>query len=182
MAFGFCGEKVRLVPYDSERHFENFYQWINDPEMTYTLAMIGTPVTRLDQDKFFEGMASSQRSVYFVIETIEGQHIGASSIDEISWPNGTAMTGSFIGPKEYRGKGYGTESAILRARYAFTVLGLRILKSCHYSHNPASARMQAKAGYVEYGRIENEIWKEGEFRDTTYTHLTRERFYEIHGS
>jgi hypothetical protein len=34
MAYGWEGEKVRLVPLDKERHAENRFAWLNDPEVT----------------------------------------------------------------------------------------------------------------------------------------------------
>ncbi|MCE2765962.1 MAG: GNAT family N-acetyltransferase [Fimbriimonadaceae bacterium] len=164
MAFGIEGERVRLVPYDQDKHFENFYRWVNDPGVTENLVLIGTPITRESQDEFFKNVHSPDRT-YFVIETIDGTHIGGSSIDNIDYRHG---------------KGYGTEAAILRADYAFKQHGLRILKSSYFEGNEGSRRMQAKAGYIEYGRIEDAAWKDGRYRTLIYTYLTSQRFYDLH--
>ncbi len=179
MAFGIEGERVRLVPYDQDKHFENFYRWVNDPGVTENLLLIGTPITRESQDEFFKNVHSPDRT-YFVIETIDGTHIGGSSIDDIDYRHGVATTGSFIGEPSARGKGYGTEAAILRADYAFKQHGLRILKSSYFEGNEGSRRMQAKAGYIEYGRIEDVEWKDGRYRTLIYTYLTSQRFYDLH--
>jgi hypothetical protein len=40
--------------------------------------------------------------------------------------------------------------------------------------------MQAKAGYIEYGRIEDVEWKDGRYRTLIYTYLTSQRFYDLH--
>jgi RimJ/RimL family protein N-acetyltransferase len=181
MAFGYCGKRVRLVPYDFDRHFENFYEWINDSDVTFTLGHRGTPVTRESQRETFQKFTTSEDTVFFAIELLDGTHIGGSTIDHITLANGFGNTGSYIANLEHRGKGLGTEAAILRARYAFDILGLRMVTSSYLAHNPASKRMQEKVGYLEWGCLPNQHWKEGEFRDMHYTYLTRERFFELHG-
>ena len=180
MGFGYEGKRVRLVPLDAERHLENIYQWVNDTDVTDTLGFAGTPMTRSQERDFVENSGKDPQHVIFAIEAIDGIHIGVSGIHNINRTNGTAGTGSYIGAAEYRGKGYGTEASILRAKYAFEVLGLRKLKSTVLDGNQASWRMMEKTGYVEYGRIEGEHWKNGEFKTMIYTVLTKERFAELH--
>ena len=47
MPIGWSGENVRLVPLDYERHYENCYRWINDPEVSEWLAVGDEPIGRL---------------------------------------------------------------------------------------------------------------------------------------
>ena len=180
MGFGYTGKRIRLVPVDVERHLENFYQWINDSDVTDTLGITGSPITRASEREVVESFGKDPKHIIWAVETIEGVHIGISGIHDINLRNGVANTGSFIGAAEYRGKGYGTEASVLRARYAFEVLGLRMLKSTVLDGNEASRRMMEKTGYVEYGRIAGEHWKNGVYRDMVYTVLTKERFFELH--
>lgn len=180
MAFGFESERVRLVPLDYDRHFENFYRWINDPELTETLGIGDFPVTRGAEKEWFDNMSkSTDRDAVFAIEDKEGTHLGCSGIHGIDWRNGTAITGSYIADPSHRGKGYGTEAANLRSFHAFHVLGLRMLKSTYYGGNEASAKMQAKSGYLEYGRLPEGMWKRGRYIEIVYTYLTRERWLEL---
>jgi RimJ/RimL family protein N-acetyltransferase len=180
MAFGIEGKRVRLVPYDPDRHFENFYRWINDPDLTDTLGILGTPFTQNDQAEVMKKLTSM--GTYFAIETLEGVHLGSSSIFNINQYDRTGVTGSFIGLPDQRGKGFGTEASILRARYAFDQLNLRLLKSEYQAENRASELMQLRTGYIEYGRLENAVWKSGNYRTMVFTALTRERFFEMHGT
>ncbi|HXH61565.1 MAG TPA: GNAT family protein, partial [Fimbriimonadaceae bacterium] len=117
--------------------------------------------------------------VHFAIETLDGRHIGNSGLFKISHVHGTAESGTLIGDPADRRKGYGTDSVRVRAHYAFSVLGLRMLFSGHFGGNEASARMQEKAGYVVVGTRPKSFWKRGEYRDMVQTMLTRERFYEL---
>lgn len=181
MPIGWSGERVRLVPLDCDRHFENCYRWINDPDVSEWLAVGDLPMSRLAEKEWFEkAQRASDSQIHFAIETTEGRHIGNSGLFAISHVHGTALSGSLIGEAADRGKGYGTEAAVVRAWYAFHVLGLRQLYSEYLGGNELSRRMQEKAGYVEWGVKPAAFWKRGQFRDLVETVLTRERFFELH--
>lgn len=181
MGFGWEGKNVRLVPLDYDRHFENSYRWINDPSVSEWLAVGDHPMTRLAEKEWFDACQKvSDTAVHFAIETLEGRHIGNTGLFQLSLRHGITMTGSLIGDVGDRGKGLGTDAAIVRAHYAFHVLGLRMMYSEYFVGNTGSERMQAKTGYVEYGRKPKAFWKRGAYRDMVLTVLTRERFYELH--
>ncbi len=181
MVEGWQGERIKLVPLDKERHMANAYAWVNDPEVTDWVLIGDMPVTRIAEEKFFERTSTSDNEVIFAVELLDGTHIGMSGLHRIDHFNKTAITGSIFGRKELWGKGYGTEAAIVRARYAFEVLGLRILQSAFLEGNERSARMQEKVGYQVAGRIPQWFWKRGAYRDEVITILTKERFLELHG-
>jgi RimJ/RimL family protein N-acetyltransferase len=102
----------------------------------------------------------------FAVETLEdGRHIGIAGLHRIEYRHGVALTGTIIGAQEFRGRGYGTDTARVRTRYAFEALGLRMLMSEVFTDNAASLRMLERAGYREVGRIPRRHWKRGAFRD-----------------
>lgn len=180
--FGIEGERVRLVPIDPERHTENCYRWLNDPSLTSHLGTSPFPLTRMNEISFMESAAAgSTSSVRFAIELRDGTHIGQSSIESIQWVHRHAETGSFIGSPDHRGKGYGTEAAILRSRYAFHCLGLLTLYSGYLEFNAASAKMQARIGYRIWGRQPRAEFKDGHFYDLVRTVLTKEDFEANYG-
>ncbi|MCX7686465.1 MAG: GNAT family N-acetyltransferase [Fimbriimonadales bacterium] len=163
---GWTGEKVKLVPLEKERHLENALRWLNDPEVTQWTLVGDFPLTRLAEEEWFDRMMRhSDRDVAFAIETLEDEHIGFTGIHQISWRHGTGITGTLIGRKDYWGKGYGTDAVRVRTRYAFEVLGLRMLLSEVLVENHASLKMLLKAGYREVGRIPRRYWKRGAYRD-----------------
>jgi RimJ/RimL family protein N-acetyltransferase len=61
-----------------------------------------------------------------------------------------------------------------RARYAFEVLGLRLLLTEVLADNAASLRALARGGYREVGRFPRRFWKRGAFRDAVYLALERD--------
>ncbi|HVF86838.1 MAG TPA: GNAT family N-acetyltransferase [Pyrinomonadaceae bacterium] len=176
MGYGWEGETVRLVPLDKERHMENALLWLNDPTVTEWTLTGDFPITRLAEEDFFNRMTSQTGThptdIVFGIETLAGEHIGLSGIHRIEWRHGVAVTGTTIG-SVHRGKGYGSDAARTRLRYAFDVLGLRMLMSEVMADNTASLRMLQKAGYTEVGRIPRRYWKRGAYRDAIIIFVER---------
>ena len=173
---GLVGERVRLVPLDRARHFENCLRWLNDPEVTENL-LLDFPMSRASEERFFDDLERGAGADWvFAIELLDGTHIGNSGLHDINHRHGVATSGSFIGDREQRGKGYGTEAAILRSHYAFHILGLRQLLSSYLGDNPASSAMQLKVGYEVVGIFPERYWKAGRFVDETRTFLRKARF------
>jgi [ribosomal protein S5]-alanine N-acetyltransferase len=175
MAYGWEGAKVRLVPLDKERHLANALVWLNDPEVTAWTLVGDMPITRLWEEAFFEGAMKGEGSaITFAVETLAGEHIGFTGLHKIDYRDGVATTGAIIGRKDLWGKGLGTEIVGARARYAFDVLGLRLLLSEAMEGNQASIRMLLRNGYREVGRIPRRYFKRGAFRDVLLFALERE--------
>jgi len=168
MSLGWAGEKVRLVPLDREKHFENALLWMNDPEVTRWTLMGDQPIGRLLEEDYFTRMTgATPNDVAFAVETLEGsEHIGFAGIHQIDWRHGTGLTGTIIGRKDLWRQGYGADTAITRTRYAFETLGLRMLISRVFAENVGSLRMLEKAGYREISRCPRRYWKRGAYRDS----------------
>lgn len=182
MAIGWSNDRVRLVPLEKERHFENCFQWVNDEDVTEWILVGDFPLSRLAEEKIFERLSEeSKTDLVFAIELLDGTHIGQSGIHGMNLRHGYATTGSFIGVPEMRGLGYGTEAAKLRAWFCFHVLGLRVLYSEYLGGNDRSRRMSEKTGFIECGRLPDRFWKRGAYRDDVQMVLTRERWMELSG-
>jgi RimJ/RimL family protein N-acetyltransferase len=175
MAFGWEGELTRLVPLDKSKHMANAVTWLNDPVVTEWIVQGDFPLTRLGEEEYFDNAAKQdETSANFAIETHEGVHLGFSGIIHIDWRHGFAVTGSFIGRMDFWGKGYGSDAARTRTRYAFEVLGLRVLLSEVMRGNERSIRMLTGAGYREAGCLPGRYWKRGAYRDLLQMVITRD--------
>ncbi len=175
MAHGWQGEKARLVPLDRERHMDNALRWFNDPEVTRWTVTGDWPMTRGMEEEFFRKADSEDRTnVHFAVESLQGEHIGFSGILRIDWQSRVGVTGSIIGRSDLWGRGHGSDSARVRARYAFEVLGLRMLVAEVMAGNDASLKMLANAGYQEVARVPDRYWKRGAYRDQIILVLRRE--------
>jgi RimJ/RimL family protein N-acetyltransferase len=179
MGYGWEGELVRLVPLDREKHLDNAQRWVNDPEITHNLLIGDFPMTKLaEEDWFNKASQRDEKEISFAIELLSGEHIGFSGMHSIHWKDSSALTGTLIGARDQWGKGYGSDAARVRTRYAFEVLGLRYLISAVLEGNDRSLGMLKKAGYVECGRYPKRIWKRGRYVDEILLYMTREMWIE----
>ena len=178
MAYGWEGEKVRLVPLDKGRHAANIQAWMNDPDLTETILSGDFPLTRAAEEAVLDRLSAEPEKhptdVLFAVETLAAEHVGVCGLHRINYRHGVAVSGTIIGPPEARGRGYGTDAARVRTRYAFEVLGLRMLISEVFAENGASLKMLGRAGYREAGRLPRRYWKRGAFRDVVLMVAERE--------
>jgi RimJ/RimL family protein N-acetyltransferase len=100
--------------------------------------------------------------------------VGFSGLRSIDWQSRVAVSGSVIGRKDLWNKGIGGDAMRIRNRYAFEVLGLRLLIATVIADNSASLAMLAKAGYKEVGRVPERYWKRGAYRDQIILALHRD--------
>jgi RimJ/RimL family protein N-acetyltransferase len=146
--------------------------WFEDMEVTRFVLRHHPP--SLDEEKeWLEKVARDPDQVIWVVEHM-GALVGITGIHAISWKNGFGTTGTMIGDRNVWGKGLGRELMQLRARYAFTQLPLRKLKSAYLDGNDASARAQAAAGYREVGRYKADVFIDGSYRDYIVTEVLRQ--------
>ncbi len=182
MGYGWQGEKVRLVPLDKERHLANAVAWLNDPEVTEWTLVGDFPLGALAEEEYFEKVCradpfASPPEITLAVETLDGEHAGFAGLHRIDWRHGVATTGTVIGRRELWGRGLGGDAARVRTRYAFEVLGLRLLLSEVMEGNDASRKMLLRAGYREVGRIPLRYWKRGAYRDAILFALERDAWH-----
>jgi ribosomal-protein-alanine N-acetyltransferase len=179
MPFGWTGKKVRLVPLDHEKHFANALRWLNDPQITRWLLIGDYPITRVAEEAYFDHAATcpptgeDPSDVLFAIETLAEEHIGFTGIHQISFRHGAATTGTVIGRRSLWNRGLGSDTIAVRTRYAFDVLGLRLLLTEVFAENGGSIKALGRNGYRELARVPQRWWKRGAFRDTVQLALYR---------
>lgn len=165
------GKLVRLRPPKPE-DVNVMITWFEDMEVTRFLMFRNPPSVDAEKE-WLDRMARDPNQIVWVIEH-DGHAVGTTAIHEINWRDGLGTTGTVIGDKAVWGKGLGTELMRLRARYAFTELPLRKLKSAYFDGNVGSAKAQAAAGYREVGRYRADMWIDGKWRDHIVTEVLRE--------
>jgi len=167
------GKLVRLRPPRPDDAAE-MTTWFEDMEVTRFL-LLRTPPSIDFEKEWLDKMARDPDAVLWIVEH-EGRMVGNTGILFIDWKNGFGTTGTIIGDKTVWGRGLGRELLQLRARYAFTQLPLRKLKSGYLEGNVASARAMAAAGYREVGRWHADRFVDGEWRDHVLTEVLRENW------
>ncbi|MEO8745494.1 MAG: GNAT family protein [Candidatus Dormiibacterota bacterium] len=165
------GKLVRLRPPRPE-DAAMMITWFEDMEVTRFLLIRNPPGIEAEKE-WIDHRSRDPNEIVWVIEH-EGDAVGNTAIHVIDWKNGFGTTGTVIGNKAAWQKGLGREAMQLRARYAFTQLPLRKLKSAYIEGNEASARAQAAAGYREVGRYRADMFVDGKWRDHVMTEVLRE--------
>ena len=165
------GKLCRLRPPRPE-DAEVMSTWFEDLETSHFLGLRNPPSVEMEKEWLEKG-AKDPNSVLWVVDA-DGRVVGTSAIRDIDWKNGFGTTGTLIGDRSVWGKGIGRESMRLRARYAFTQLPLRKLKSSYFDGNVASGRAQAAAGYREIGRYRADRYVDGQWVDEVMTEVLRD--------
>jgi len=158
------GKKVILRPLNKGTDLENCLRWINDPGIIQYLDAF-LPVSKKAEEEWFDNLGKRENDIILAIETVEGIYIGNVGLHKITWKDRTAIAGMAIGDKDYWGKSYGTDAAILLFGYAFNELNLRKICMDVFSFNERSWRHLEKCGCRKEGIQKQQIFKNGKYVD-----------------
>ncbi len=176
----YTGKKVRLRAYRKE-DLSLRLSYINDPEILRTIVSdIPYPLTLQEEEKWFESISALQDTYKFAIETLDDlRFIGGCSINDVDWKNSTATIGIFIGDKTYWGKGYGTDAVNTLVSFIFNEMNIHKVRLTCYALNERAIRCYEKCGFVEEGRLRQEIYKDGRYYDKVAMGILREEFLNL---
>ena len=145
------GELVELGPIRAE-HLSDFLRWVNDPNVTRTLALPGMPMTLEAEEDWFRSASRSTKDAMFTIYPKgSDQPIGNCGLHAIDLRHRTANFGIMIGERSAWNMGYGTDATRALVSYGFDVLGLQNIMLEVYSTNLAGRRAYEKAGFSIIG-------------------------------
>ncbi len=169
------GKKTLLRPLDRTKDMDYCLQWINDPDITPFVRRF-MPVSREEEQEWFDRHAHHKDAVTFMIETHKGKPIGVMGIDRIDWKDRVGTTGAIIGDKRYWGKGYGTDAKMILLNFAFNALNLRKMCSHVIAYNKRSLYYSLHCGYKIEGRLRAHHFKEGAYHDGIVLGLLKEEW------
>ena len=168
------GDRIYLSPRNSE-DVEKFTEWLNDFETTDYTGRSGILTTLDGERKYLE--ENSNPEATFVIVTLEdNKMIGTVSLEDINWINRTATLGIFIGDKEFRSKGYGTEAIRLILEYGFKYMNLYNIKLDLMEFNERALKCYEKCGFKGYGRRRKCKFVNGKYYDSISMDILADEF------
>ncbi|MFC1992250.1 GNAT family N-acetyltransferase [Chloroflexota bacterium] len=171
------GEKVYLRGLEREDLEGNYFQWLNDYEVTRLLASGTFPNSREAMEEYLTRMRTSGRDIFFaIVEKETDRHIGNLRVGDIDWIRRTASIGQLIGEKDCWGKGYGTEALKLAVEYCFNRLNLHKIVEAAASSATAAIKYMEKLGFVLEGTLRKEAFIDGEYQDALRYGLLREDY------
>lgn len=170
----YTGKLVRLRRVEPARDTDDRYRWINDPVAAEWLAMRPSRVSRDEVRSYLEETAKSAASmVEFAVETLDGRHIGGTTLRNFNHVARSAEFAILIGEADYRGKGYGTDVAQLMLRIGFEEFNLNRIYLTAYAPNVGAIRAYEKAGYVREGLLRQHVYLHGSYHDAVYMAVLR---------
>ena len=141
-----------------------FLVWLNDQEVTQYLRTF-MPMSEAGEEEWVNNLHKRQPNHLVFTLVADKKPIGVMGLHRISFKDGTAATGAYIGDKEYWGKGYGSEAKMLLLNYAFNELNLRKITSDVIAFNERSYNYSIKCGYKEEARLKDQIFTKGKYWD-----------------
>lgn len=174
------GSVVILRPMERSDLNERYLGWLNDPEVTRYMETGTFPTTAEDLENYYRGMTGSRNDVLLaVVEKKSGQHVGNVKLGPIHWVHRRATLGILIGEKELWGKGLGLETTRLTVEYGFFRLNLNRIDLGVFAEHEAAVKMYEKVGFQVEGRMREDLFLAGEYKDRLAMGLLRSEYKAI---
>ena len=178
------GQLVRLAAVDPEEVSRHFASWNRDSEFK---RLLDSDPPRLHSAKatkdWLEKEVSEQGEsmAWFTIRTIaDNQLLGDINLGLTRWNSRDAFVGLGIGPRDFWGRGYGTEAMQLILQYAFLELNLDRVTLNVFEYNQRAIRSYEKAGFQHEGRQRGALLREGKRWDMLYMSVLRKEWSKQH--
>jgi RimJ/RimL family protein N-acetyltransferase len=141
-------------------------KWRND-DVVWNL--VGSPKyfvsSEYEKNWVQENIFNKDKLVLAICLKEDNRYIGNAILSHFDWINRSATSGTLIGDKSEWGKGYGTESHMLRLKFAFRERGLERVTVYILESNIGSQKAVEKCGYVKEGLLRNSLFKDGKFHN-----------------
>ncbi|GHV42402.1 N-acetyltransferase [Spirochaetia bacterium] len=168
------GEKCYLSPIDPN-DAEKFTEWLNDMDLTVTLQLYNAVINAESERSFLNKLSEGHN--YSIIDKKTDELIGNCGFVETDNLNQTGEVGIFIGDKNYRNKGYGTEALSLLIDYGFRALNLHNIQLRVYDYNKIAIRAYEKVGFKKIGLRREALRRNLEWHDIIYMDILSDEYY-----
>ena len=172
------GDRIYLSPKDaSEEEIMKFTEWMNDSEVTDFTGRTALIVTPLGEKEYLENAAKDQHNRCFdIVEQNTDKLVGTLGLEHINWIERSAVLGIFIGDKDFRNNGYGTEAIKLLLEYGFRYLNLHSIRLDLLSVNERAHQCYLKCGFKDTGASREEIFLNGKYYDKLHMDILETEF------
>ena len=172
------GERIYLSPKSvSEEDVEKFAEWMNDFEVTDYIGRTALITTLSGEKDWLENAAKDGHSRLFdIVDLKNDKLIGTVGLENLNWIARNAVLGIFIGDKDYRNNGYGTEAIQLILEYGFRYLNLNSIRLDLLSINERAHKCYLKCGFKDAGKSREEIFLNGKYYDKLHMDILESEF------
>lgn len=135
------------------------YRWRNNPVVwEHTYSRPNCEVTLEMELDWIRKVIHEPNSLRFAICLRENdKYVGNVYLTDIDWERKCGVQGTFIGDPNMWGRGIGTLARLEMHRIVSSQYGIRIVRTGIKCDNERSLRSAIKAGFIETGRIGDEV-------------------------
>jgi RimJ/RimL family protein N-acetyltransferase len=174
------GRNVRLRPIEKD-DLPRYVKWFSDPDLRGTISL-HLPLSQAQEEKWFEESLKihDRNTQSWAIDVQPADmavgpwvHVGGCGLHSIDWRSRAAELGIVIGARDYWGRGYGTDAVQTLAGWAFDTLNLNRVFLRVFADNARAIRCYEKVGFQHEGRLRQDNFNQGAYRDTLFMGLLR---------
>lgn len=139
-------------------------RYLNMREIERMMLTLPQPYTQAHHETFLIKL-QTVTDLYFRVIEVDGKMAGAISLGGIE-PGHKATLGYWLAP-ELWGRGLMARAILPFTQEGFERYDLRRIQAYVFAHNPASARVLEKCGYLCEGVLRQDVMKDGHIIDRT---------------
>jgi RimJ/RimL family protein N-acetyltransferase len=144
-----------------------YVEWRNDPEIKALLGGWSFPTSLEEEENWIERARNEASNRRLAIDRLDtGEYIGNIGLYQIDWKNRKAEYAILIGDKNAWGKGFGLDATQALISFAFKELNLHRIYLHVFAHHERAVRLYEKAGFTAEGRLRQDNFRDGAYRDT----------------
>lgn len=172
------GERIYLSPKgSSEEEIEKFTEWMNDFQVTDYIGRTSQITTYANEKEYLESVEkNTEKRTFNIINLEDDKLVGTVTLEHINWIERSAVLGIFIGDKDFRSNGYGTEAIRLLLEYGFKYLNLHSIRLDLLSINERAHKCYLKCGFKDTGCSREEIFLNGKYYDKLHMDILESEF------
>ncbi|HEY3375033.1 MAG TPA: GNAT family N-acetyltransferase [Candidatus Aquicultor sp.] len=161
----------------------NYIQWLNDSEVCKYNSHHTFPYSEGSAEAYIKSTFNSQNALVLAIVLQENDlHIGNVALQNIDFVSRSAEFAILIGEKDYWGKGYSKEAALLVLSHGFMELNLHRIYCGTSIENIPMQRLAIYLGMIEEGRKREALFKHGRYIDTIEYSVLKDEFVKRLGN
>jgi len=166
---------ITLRPVERE-DLKQLQLWRNSPEVRENVNEFRY-LNMEDQADWFDWLTRNNSVQMFLIELVDenardnfkmegyAKPIGCCGVTKIDWTKRLGEVSIYIGPDDYRGKGFGKIIMNLLEHWAFNDAGLHKLVAYSWEGNIKAHAMFLTCNYREVGVYKSHTWRNGGWAD-----------------
>lgn len=167
------GERIYLSPVSS-MDAEIYTKWMNDEAICKNTNAVARIMTLSHEQEFLQ----QAPDILAIIKKENDELLGNISFDKVDYHNRNAEIGLFIGEKENRHQGYGSEALHLMLRYGFQELNFHTITLVVLSFNHSAIECYEKVGFQIVGRIKEVMYTNGQYYDRVVMQIMEKEWRE----